>query len=322
MLQEFWESAKRRLFMDKKAFICCICRQSFPSLRSLHIHIPKKEKISISDYYHLYYPRKDFLTEDFIEFKNFEQYFSSFFNSKDNMALWFQVNWDSDKAKELAKVILHLRIEQKELKAAPSQVELRTIAAPSISSCQKMFNYNEFCKSEGLIVKYKYGILDLKPAQDIKILIDTREQHPLEFKNSEVKKLDVGDYTAAEPFYSDTYIERKSIQDFYGTFYNPTNLERFKREMERAESYGFYVIVVVETTLGNCLNYKSFFVKDKNFVSHTFHNIRSLMQQFSNLQFAFSYNRFTAKNLITRILNQGASSKDFDWQFLIDTKQV
>jgi len=302
--------------------ICCACKRTFPSLKGLHLHVVRKEKIGLDDYYKIYFPRQDYLTNEPIDFKNHEQYFSSYFNSKENMALWFQSNWSLGKAKDLAQTIIQNRVELKGLKNAPSQLELRTVNCPSVTFCQKMFNYNEFCQKLELKTRFKYGIVDTNPYQEIKVLIDTREQYPLEFKNSQVKKLDVGDYTAAEPHYADIYVERKSVQDFYGTFFNPTNLERFEKEISRAKSYGFYLVVVVENNLNNCLAYKSSFIREKHFVVLTFHNVRNLMQKYDNLQFAFSHSRLTAAQLTTRIFNQKEKARDFDWQYLIDSKQI
>jgi hypothetical protein len=304
-------------------FICCACKRGFETLKGLHLHIVKKEKVSLDDYYKLYFPRKDHLTGQLIDFRDHEQYFTSHFTSKTNMELWFRANYHSDKAKLLAQQIIKDRAERKKLTYAPSQVELRPVDSPSIVSFQKMFDYNGYCKHIGLKTRYSYGIIDnIAPLKPIKILIDTREQYPLEFESSEVKKLDVGDYTPAGTEYADVYVERKSVQDFYGTFFNTTNLERFTRELERAKTYGYYLIVVVEETLQQTLDYKTIFIKDKNFPILTFHNVRELMQKFDNVQFVFSYNRFTAKNLITRIFNQGRRAKELDWQYLVDSRQI
>lgn len=305
------------------ANICLCCNKEFLTRKSLHLHISKGEKISLSDYYHMFFPRKDLLTGDFIKFKDFDQYFESYFNHKENLNYWFVNNWHKEKAVNVAKDILKNRAEKKKLKYSPCQVELRTIMSPTVNGMQKMFDYNEFCLSLGIKNRFKYGFLEnIQKPKDLKILIDTREQNPFKFPNSKISKLDVGDYTADEPDYSDVFVERKSIQDFFGTFYNEKNLERFKKEVSRAERLGLYLVVVVEATLNACLDYKTYFVKDKNFSSHTFKNVRDLLQQFGNLQFAFSYNKFTAQQLVLWILSQGDNITNFDIQYLIDTKQI
>jgi len=63
---------------------------------------------------------------------------------------------------------------------------------------------------------------------ELKIFIDTREQTPLSFANSEVKKLIVGDYCPNDSFFCNLFVERKSIFDLAGTL--TKGLERFERE--------------------------------------------------------------------------------------------
>jgi hypothetical protein len=60
---------------------CKFCNKDFDNDKSLHAHL-KSHKISVSDYYQHYYPRKDLLTGELIEFKNKDQYFESDFNSE------------------------------------------------------------------------------------------------------------------------------------------------------------------------------------------------------------------------------------------------
>ena len=51
-----------------------------------------------------------------------------------------------------------------------------------------------------------------KDYSDTTILIDTREQKPLHFSNSEVLKLDVGDYAVGGDLYDYTFVDMKSYQ--------------------------------------------------------------------------------------------------------------
>jgi hypothetical protein len=302
--------------------ICCACKQSFKNLAALHRHVKKKEELELEQYYHLYFPKKDLLTGEMIAYKDNDQYFSSTFSSKENMGMWFKANLDTDKARNLGKELLRVRAERKKMKYAPSQVELRTVDTPSIVTYNKLFDYNSLCQDLGLKTRFDYRSPSLQPFKEIKILVDTREQNPFKFKDSVVRKLDVGDYTAAEPNYADIYIDRKSPEDFFGTFFAEQSVARFTREVERAKSYGFYLFVVVETSINNALNYQSTFFKVKHFPLLTFHNVRELLQKFDNLQFVFAQNRFTAQQLTTIILNQGEAAKGYDWQFLVDTKGV
>jgi len=81
----------------------------------------------------------------------------------------------------------------------------------------------------------------------LKIIVDTREQHPLEFRKSKevqgtvLKKLNVGDYSI-EGYEHKIAIERKSPQDLFGTL--GKGHKRFKREIERALDYDYFAIIV------------------------------------------------------------------------------
>lgn len=79
----------------------------------------------------------------------------------------------------------------------------------------------------------------------ITIIVDTREQAPLEFWGEHVTveraTLPEGDYSARglEGFAA---IERKSISDLIGSLTH--DRERFKRELERLRTYAFRTLVV------------------------------------------------------------------------------
>jgi len=304
-------------------FECNLCHCSFLSEKGLHSHLTRKEKILKSDYYHTFYPRVDLYTKQLLKFKDREQYFNSFFNSKDNLVNWFRENYNTSEAKQIALEILRYRKESKNLVFAPSQVELRTIDSPTILGLEKIYgSYDAPCVTLNLKRRFGYGDIKLLPAKKIKVIIDTREQDPMPFENSKVQKIDVGDYTAGDPDYSDVHIERKSQSDFFGTFYSPQNFERFIKEIERAKEFGVYLIVVVERGIDNCLNYKSFFTKDENVTNHTFYNVRQVMQKYDNCQFVFCRNRDLAREMILTILSQGESAKKLDWQYLVDKRII
>lgn len=92
----------------------------------------------------------------------------------------------------------------------------------------------------------------------MKLFIDTREQHPLEFNHEYItqiirKKLDVGDYMAVT---EDGYLfpfsfERKSIGDVFGTL--SQGYKRFKKEIERAKTSKIFLIIIIEGTLTDVL---------------------------------------------------------------------
>jgi ERCC4-type nuclease len=79
------------------------------------------------------------------------------------------------------------------------------------------------------------------------IIVDSREQNPIweEKEKVRVTKLDEGDYTT-EKLLNKAHIERKSGQDLYGSIIQ--GHERFRAEIERANSKGIKLSVFVECT--------------------------------------------------------------------------
>lgn len=76
---------------------------------------------------------------------------------------------------------------------------------------------------------------------DFVIAIDTREQRPWAFDNSEVKTLKTGDYSIVG--YEDSIgVERKSLEDFTGSI--GRNRKRFAAEMERASKIKHFCVIV------------------------------------------------------------------------------
>jgi ERCC4-type nuclease len=92
----------------------------------------------------------------------------------------------------------------------------------------------------------------------MKIIVDTREQLPLEFNHhyiSEVirKKLECGDYGCE---YEDksicpVYFERKSINDLFSTL--STGYKRFKKEILRAKTQHIVLLIIIEGTMSRIL---------------------------------------------------------------------
>ena len=94
----------------------------------------------------------------------------------------------------------------------------------------------------------------------MKILIDTREQNALTgFEDyntvscTESIGLKVGDYACefTDSTRSDTYFERKSLGDLFGTL--GKGYPRFRKELERAEKLNYRLILIVEGTITKVL---------------------------------------------------------------------
>lgn len=83
----------------------------------------------------------------------------------------------------------------------------------------------------------------------LSIIVDTREQKPLwKLKDCQRHKLDYGDYTT-ELLYNKYHIERKSLQDLYGTIIQ--GHVRFRNELIGAKENGIKLSLYVEGTRKN-----------------------------------------------------------------------
>jgi ERCC4-type nuclease len=78
----------------------------------------------------------------------------------------------------------------------------------------------------------------------MKIIIDSREQAPLDFKDSKIKKLNAGDYSI-EGYEDKIAIERKSAGDIFGTL--GKGHKRFKKELERVKEYDYFGIYIEDS---------------------------------------------------------------------------
>jgi len=93
------------------------------------------------------------------------------------------------------------------------------------------------------------------------IIIDTREQRPLEFRGMKTlrRKLEVGDYSV-RGLTKSVAVERKSKEDLFSTM-TGKNRERFKKELERAAALNMMTYLVVEYPLERILAHGSQYCK-------------------------------------------------------------
>ena len=218
---------------------CEVCKKGFGEDKNLHAHL-KAHSLRMAEYYQKYFPRKDLHTGDIIKFKNKEYYFSTDFNSRMSMKKWLSAQ-PKNKAREYVKEILSKRIERKNLKYAPSQVELRTVMSPPVQYFNELFgDYYAMCQEVGLTTRFNnfpnkdsFSITDYSSQKNLEILMDTREQFPFKLDYPfQIKTLKYGDYTLSDrEVCCGCYVERKSIKDFIGTLSG--GLERFRKEIER-----------------------------------------------------------------------------------------
>jgi ERCC4-type nuclease len=174
---------------------------------------------------------------------------------------------------------------------------------------------------KGITKKYVYS-QEPKFSNDIpSVLIDTREQFPIKFKDSKLVKLSCGDYTTTGSLYSDVFIERKSLPDLVGTL--TSGLDRFKREVKRASDLGYYLVVLVEDKFENALNWSpdNSFSKFAN-GKYIFYRIREISNEYENIQFVFADSRENAKNMMIKIFQLKDQVKFFDLEYLKDFKYI
>ena len=299
------------------SYDCKECGESFDSLRSLHAHIKKHGKL-LGDYYVDNYARKDKLTGELIEFKKYDQYFAADFINKNNMKKWCKTAPRSEVKEYIIKAFKEKK-EAKRLQGGPPSIYLQTAGLPDVDLCKEVFgSYSEACKQFGMLPMLSGQLPNQfkNDYSDTPILIDTREQKPLYFKNSESLKLDVGDYAVGGDLYDYTFVDRKSYQDFCATVTN--GYARFVKELERCRSMGCMLFVVTETAFNkmwanNKAGYKKFNL------DYVYHRMREIQADYSDCcQFVFSGSRAKSEEIIPKILVLGKKLWTVDVQYFWD----
>ena len=300
---------------------CKICNESFNNDRSFHAHL-KKHNIYQAEYYCKYYPRYSLYYHQQIPFKNKQQYFDTEFIDYSEF-----LKWESSNTPEIVKTkslnLLKKRIDEKNYHFAPFHNELVTLNMPSLNIYKKYFaSYTAACKLlniEPLFNKNLPEVFKSADVSDLPILVDTREQDPLQFKNTKIEKIFVGDYLIADKkHFTNTFVDRKSESDFLGTM--ASGIERFEREVQRAVELDCYLFVVVETNISNILiNQKKY--NRKTNLEYVFHNMRNLCHKYPRrIQFVFTGNRNKSLDIIPKLLYHGKSLWQVDIQYFLDNE--
>lgn len=306
--------------------ICKVDGKQFKDDKALHMAL-KGYGLNKVKYYQKYFERRDLLTNELINFKTKEQYLNSDFNDKNNMKKWLKAQ-APEKAQEYCKELLIKRKEVKNLTYSPTQVELRTIMAPSIIFYNTIFkDYYDICSSIGLENKFIHPNLigdhfKNKLTNKDTIYVDTREQSWLKFDIPfEIKTLGFGDYACSNDNCG-CFIERKSLSDFISTL-SVKNFDRFKNEIEKAKKNNSYIIVMVEEKLTSALSFQylpHISKKIKATPEYIFHNVRELLQTYDNLQFLFVDGRGEMTTIIESIFASNCFYKKIDLQLAYDMK--
>jgi hypothetical protein len=305
--------------------ICKVDGKEFKDEKSLHFAL-RGYGLNKEKYYHKYFPKKDLLTGETILFKSKDQYFNSDFNDKNNMKKWLKQQ-SPEKAQEYCKDLLIKRKKEKNIIYSPTQIELRTIMSPSIIFYNKIFDdYYDLCSSIGLENKFIHpnnitSQFKNKLTNKDAIYVDTREQSWLKFDIPfEIKTLPFGDYTCNKN--STCYVERKSLSDFISTL-SAGNFNRFKNEIDRAHKNNCNLVVIIEEKLSHGLSFQylpHISKKIKATPEYIFHNVRSLTQEYNNLQFLFVDGREEMKRVIEAIFASDFFYKKIDLQLAYDLK--
>jgi len=292
---------------------CRVCKSTFPDDKSFNSHL-RGHKTTVKDYFELHYPRTDMLTNEKIPYKDRGSLNKNFVD-KGNLKEWIGIQ-DNQTAGDYCEEILTRRKREKSLIYTPTQIELRSLGFPSIVTYNRLHkDYYDLCGRLGFRNKHLQlteidknifnmpHALDPNPTQKPVILIDTREQQPLNFEfETKVQKLPYGDYALEGD--DDLCIERKSLEDFVGTM-GPKNLDRFIREIERAGANDTNIVVVVDSLLDECMDFDlSAKSRGKARITpeYIFHNVRELLQSYPFLQFLFVNGRKRASRVIEKIL--------------------
>ena len=303
------------------SFNCKECKKEFASEASLHRHI-KMHDMNLADYYTKHYPRKNLLTGDLLPFKNKADYFSKDFSTYSQLLKWCH-SAPSEDVKKYCLEKLKNRIKDKDLKFAPTHVELLLSEMPTIDIYKKFFtSYSHACNEAEitpmLYRKLPESFFDVENFDDLQIVIDTRENKPLPFENTKKFALDFADYTASGSKYDYTFVERKSESDFKSTM--SQGFARFRKEMSRAKAMDSYVFVVVDSDIKKIKKQNHFGSHPAN-LKFIFHNMKALCHEFPRTcQFVFTGNRTTSIDIIQRILYFGRKIWNCDLQYYIDAK--
>lgn len=304
--------------MIRELEFCKICNQPFELS-----HPWRKHRIKLETYCLQHFDRRDLLDGTPLPFKSPEQYFGSLFSNKNNLKVYLK-GLSKERAADFCKQLLIKRKEIKELVYAPFQVELASLSCfPPVHYLLSLFDYYDFCDSIGLINKVRHvGSFNLSlNSFGGTVTIDSRESNPLKFNSGiEVKKLEVGDYSFSNN--PSLVFERKSLQDLIGTL--TQGLDRFIKELERAQSLGIYLVMIVESKLSDALsfNYLPWMkrVKTKATPDFIFYNLRDLIQRFPNFQPLFVDGRKECSDYIMKGFLSGDTYKQYDLQLLYQMK--
>ena len=302
-------------------FVCLADHSFHQDLAALHKHLRFTLKIKQADYYVKYHPRVCKATGQPIPFKDYHQYFETDFISPDHMKSWLKAASREERAEYTLRLVKE-RVSSKGLSFAMGDAELQSLGWPRARFFESLSEYPARCSEWGLKRRFNYADDTMIFAASKPLIIDTREQDYLAFGGvSTVRtKLEYGDYALQAD--QTVAVERKSLADLIGTLIG--GLDRFKREIERCQEVGGYLVVLCETDIHSALTFDQI----PKIRAHTkvgpqvvFHNIRELSQTYGDaVQFAFCEDRLHMTKVVTAVLYWGDAVRSVDLQHLINER--
>lgn len=305
--------------MDDDLKICRICGEEIKN----NFHF-KKHKLTQKEYYETYYEKFDWYTNEKIPFTNIEKYFNSEFTNKKNQKAWLL---EQDELEQIAyiKEKLEKRVKEKHLTYAPSEVELSTCPdLPSRKVLESICDLDSICKELKLINRFESPKTDIicdpyyQNNDKHWINIDPREQKPFKLKYpTQIKKLDFGDYSLNTPTKcGNIFVERKNLIDFVCTMSG--GFDRFQAEILRARSKNAFLIVLVEDAIQKLYAIEKLpqfkYTKIKAKPEFITFRMRSLMEQFGNINFVFCNGRKDSVQTLYKIFFSNGVCKTIDIQ--------
>lgn len=306
----------------RMSIICHIDGSEHEDVKSVHALL-KSLRIKQADYYARYEPRLDRLTQEPIPYKDHKQYFADDFANQNNLKKWLKL-YPEDGRRWLIEKLL-TRKEEKSLKYALSQIELKLLGFPSIPWIEENFKggYQSICVDINLPTKYTNDKIVMDFASPLSIIEDTREQKGLKFPPHvcvQREKLNYGDLASFGN--RRLAIERKSLTDACGTL--SKGYPRFVKEINRAKEDNGYLIVCVEESFENfkSIQYLPHTRHVRASYSFLAHRIRSLYQSFDNIQFCFCNGRSHMSRVVEVALKNPSLIVNSDIQLFIDSNDL
>lgn len=133
----------------------------------------------------------------------------------------------------------------------------------------------------------------------MQVVVDTREQKPL--CKGVAKCLVVGDYTTVR-LLGKFHIERKSLQDLYGTL--TSGNQRFKYELFRAAWHGIRLEVYVEGTHADFINKRFPKGEERKFSTHGLEELVKTFSKKYHLQFHWCKTRRGCVKMVQKRLEE------------------